>query len=232
MSETRAILQKRYDFIFKCGIGAPLNQVGFARQGSRFVKWVGEDFCFIVSPYRNRISRPGKSRFSIACFVFVAAEWRIFSEQAWSVERRIGATIDVNFNQISFPRFPQWWELSATDPPGADQTTVEDLRRIFESCVIPWFEQFRTLRDIGDYLSSPDYGPGRARYSYREIVQTARDLCKAAIAYWAAGDFERARRMLDLAERTVANPQSRASTAELRCRLERLMAGDESVASP
>jgi hypothetical protein len=136
----------------------------------------------------------------------------------------LGHTIKVRVSEICGDRGDKWWDLHSDDPPARDDEIIADLRERVHRCVLPWFEQFRSVRDIGDYLSAPERGPGRARFGYREIVQCAGDLRSAAIAYFAANEFQLARRMLELAERTVNIPVSAEMNADLRARLEKLIA--------
>jgi hypothetical protein len=185
---------------------------------------MGEDFCYVVWPYGSKTTLPGQSSFTVDCHVFVAATWQVYPEYALSRERQIGHTIKVRVSQICDDRGDKWWDLRSDDSPARDDEIVADLRERVHRCVLPWFEQFQSVRDIGDYLAAPERGPGRARFGYREIVQSAGDLRSAAIAYFAAGEFGLARKMLELAERTVNIPVSAEMNADLRAQLEKLIA--------
>lgn len=231
MNPDRIALQLRYKRICNLGLSEPLRKAGFKRNGRRFVRWIGEDFCYIVWPYRDKITLPGESSFTVDCHVFVAATWQIYPEYVASRRRQLGHTIKVRVSQICGDRGDKWWELRSDDPPARDDEIVADLRERVHGCILPWFEQFRIVRDIGDYLSAPEYGPGRARFGYREIVQSAADLRNAAIAYFAARDFDLARQMLELAEHTVNIPVSAEMNADLRARLEKLIAEERGGSS-
>jgi hypothetical protein len=224
VNSERIALQLRYKRVCNLGLSEPLRKAGFKRNGRSFIKWIGEDFCYVVWPYRSKVTLPKQSSFTIDCHVFVAATWQVYPEYVPSRRRPFGHTIKVRISEICGDRGDKWWDLHSRDSPGRDDEIIADLRQRVPGCVLPWFEQFRTARDIGDYLAALERGPGRARFGYREIVQSAGDLRSAAIAYFAAGEFDLARRMLELAERTVNIPVSAEMNADLRARLEKLIA--------
>jgi len=224
VNSERKALQLRYQRICNLGLSEPLRKTGFRRRGRRFVKWIDDELCHVVWPYRGKITLPGRSSFTVDCHVFVAATWKVYPEYALSVQRQLGHTINVRVSQICDDRGDKWWDLRSNDSPARDDDIIADLRERVHRCVLPWLEQFQSVRDVGDYLATPERGPGRARFGYREIVQSPGDLRSAAIAYFAAGEFGLARKMLELAERTVNIPVSAEANAELRARLEKLIA--------
>ncbi len=224
MNSERVALQLRYKRVCNLGLSEPLRKAGFKRNGRSFVKWIGEDFCYVVWPYRGKITLPNRSSFTIDCHVFVSETWQVYPEYVPSRRRSLGHTIKVRISEICGDRGDKWWDLNSDDLPERDDEIIADLLQRVHRNVLPWFEQFRTVRDVGEYLAAPERGPGRARFGYREIVQCAGDLRSAAIAYYAAGEFDFARRMLDLAERTVNIPVSAEMNADLRTRLEKLIA--------
>jgi len=224
VSSDRKALQLRYNRICNLGLSEPLRKAGFKRKGRSFVKWVGESFCYVVWPYRSKTTLPDQSSFTVDCHVFVAATWLVYPDYELGRRRLLGHTIKVRVSEICGDRGDKWWGLHSDDPPARDGEIAADLSERVHRCVLPWFGQFRSARDIGDYLSAPERGPGRARFGYREIVQCPGDLRSAAIAYFAAGEFDLARRMLALAERTVNIPVSAETNADLKARLEKLIA--------
>jgi len=231
VNSERKALQLRYQRIRNLGLSEPLRKTGFGRRGGRFVRWIGDDLCHVVWPYRGKVTLPGQSSFTVDCHVFVAATWKVYPEYVLSVQRQLGHTIKVRVSQICDDRGDKWWDLRSDDSPARDDEIIADLRERVHRCVLPWLGQFRSVRDIGDYLAAPERGPGRARFGYREIVQCPSDLRSAAIAYFAAGEFGLARQMVELAERTVNIPVSAEMNADLRARLEKLIAEKAGSAS-
>jgi len=225
MTEPWRALQARYKAILASGVDPPLRRAGFGKSGSYYRQWVGGDLCRIIHADRPKIRVPGHTSFVFDCRFFLAAMWEIFQEGPWNRAKPEGAGIlDVRIGYLCPEKRDLWWDLRPDDSEDHDARVADDLRRRLQEYVLPWFDLFQRPKDIGDYLSAPEPGPGRYRYGYREIVQDAANLRGAAIAYYAAHEFSLARRMLDLADRTVNVPQSTASNADLRRRLENLMA--------
>jgi len=225
VSESRKRLDQLYRRVVRNGLVGTLRRHGFRKEAGDYLHFVGQEVVCAVRPVRPPLwAKPGEVRFTTSCAVFVTAIEQLFPEGKGPTYHA-----DSTISQIR----PQVAEISGEDK-GSSWCIREDasedalsaleraISRVFEVHVLPWFGQFQTAKAVADYLASPEVGPGRIRLGYREIPQDARDLRNAAIAYFGAGEYKRAREMLDLAARTI-DPATHL-TVDLRERMERLIA--------
>lgn len=230
VSESRKRLNRFYRRVVRKGVFETLRKHGFRNEHGCYLRFVGQEVVWSVRAVRPPSwAVPGETHFTMACAVFVTAVEQLFPEggRVTYDPASILSQIRPEVDQISRNRGDNNWCVNenATE---MDLIALENsLSRVFEHYVVPWFGQFQTAMAVADYLASPERGPGRTRIGYREIPQDARDLRNAAIAYFGAGEYLRAREMLDLAAKTI-DPAPDLS-AELRERMERLIAQREKL---
>ncbi len=100
---------------------------------------------------------------------------------------------------------------------------AKSITQTFEDVVLPWYAKFKTARDVAEYILSPGDEPGKNWFADRELKHHPAALRMAAIAYFGAGDYDRALASLDLADK-AKDLVGQHLTDDLRERLKRLIA--------
>jgi uncharacterized protein DUF4304 len=218
-------MNKTFRRLIDQGVAKCLRARGFERKGTQFWRDLDTGVVHVVDVFRPSWNQPANGTdFHIECGVCIAAYLEIFPDHRGIKSAREAP------RQVRV-RLPELVQERILDPlflPGSISEEdflrfVSRLATIFERNVIPWFARFGTPSAVGDFLSSTENAPGHYVIRYRNIVQHPDDLRKAAIAYFAAAEYERARHMLDLADTTI-DRSGRHATTELRERIERLIA--------
>ncbi len=225
MTEVRRQLLEKLRRVFAIGVDRPLKAAGYRKQAFRYSRTIADGLLHLVEVERGRFPAPDETEFTAICGAYLTLVWSVYPdsfdigkprESCCLVRSRIGF--------LGPERLDTWWSIKVKDSEATLERMAHDLHRRFDDQVLPWLSKFDSAKAIGDYLVAPEKAPGRIRYPYREIVQGAHDLRNAAIAYFAGGDYTRAREILDLAAKTVGVATSQKATAELRARLEQLIA--------
>lgn len=225
VSEARKRMNKTFKRLIDQGVAKCLRARNFDRKGSNFCHDLETGVVHVVDIFRPTWNQPvNGTNFHVECGVCIRAYFEIFPDHVGLKRgRMIPREVRVRLNDLVKERM--------LDPLFLPESICEEdllvfvsyLATTFENNVIPWFARFDSPLAVGDFLSSTEAAPGHHVIRYREIVQTPHDLRNAAIAYCAAGEFERARHMLDLADKTI-DRSGRHLTMELHERIERLIA--------
>lgn len=225
ITEARKRMNEKYKWVVENGLWILLKTRGFKRK--RFLYWrdLESGITHAVAPNRSPRTESHEVNFTLDCGVTVHAFWDLYAEGKWSRTPSVnGSQLYVRPAAISdFKLTHDWWRLDADASEQALASIAVEIRDAFAAYVLPWFDRFQTPRAVGDYLATREKGPGRNRMFYRDVPQAPFDLRKAAIAYFGAGDYGRAREMLDLATITI-DRHGKGQTADLRDRMERLIA--------
>lgn len=223
MKDVRRLLLDKLKRVLADGVDRPLKAAGYRKQGFRYCRKVVEGLLHLVEIERGRFPAANETQFTASCGAYSTAVWSIYPDRFDAGRpRQSCCLVDSRIGFLGPERLDTWWSIKANDDDVTLERMAHDLRRRFEDQILPWLAQFDSARAIGRYLVAPEKAPGRIRYPYREIVQDAHDLRNAAIAYFAAGDHDRAYALLKMAAKTVGTARSKEMTDELRDRLARL----------
>jgi hypothetical protein len=225
ITEARKRMNRDYEWVIREGLTKCLLHHGFRR--NRNLHWRDYDptvTCEIWPARPTKWVEPNAVNFWFYCGISVKAYAELFPEYfpKGFVPGKAPMQLDVSPSMLTASHTAEFrFEAGASQEALA--AVARSISRLFEEVVLPWYAQFKSAKDVGDYLASPEKGPGRSPLPYRDIPQRAFDLRNAAIAYFGAGDYARAREMLGLAEATI-DRHGRHATADLRQRIERLIA--------
>jgi hypothetical protein len=223
ISEERKRLNEKYKWVIREGVTKCLRRHGFARKGANY--WRDHDptvTCVIAAARPPYGSAPGRVEFWFRCGMSVKAYAEIFPEHRWWAEDPVKAPMQLDVYPGMLSKEAAEYRIAAETSEEQLAALAQTITRHFETIVLPWYAQFRSALEVGDYLASPEKGPGRMPLSYREIPQQTHDLRDAAIAYFGAGAFDKARAVLDLCTRTI--DPAPGYTADLRDHIERAIA--------
>jgi len=191
----------------------------------KFVYWRETDeVIHAIAVRRSPWTESSRIDFFLDCGVSVQAWRRLFPDWKWSPAPADPLTqIYVRLREISAGQLDDGGEINNIDDEKRLEELSTKLAAAVERYLLPFFNRFQTAKQVADYLSAPESGPGKVRRGYREIPQDAGDLRHAAIAYTGAGEYARAFEMLELAETTI-DRHGKGHTADLRKRIERYIA--------
>jgi hypothetical protein len=225
ISEARKRMNANFKRLIAEGLTPSLRSKGFRRKGWDHWRDLASGISYQVLVYRASHMQPANAtEFYLDCMVGIHAYFDLFPERkAEFALHKSPSHIFVRPKQLSSMRYLDPWCLPENVSEDGLRTIARNLADLTNRYIVPWFGQFRGPKDVGDYLGSSEPGPGRHPLSYREVPQQAPDLRNAAIAYFGAGEYGRARQMLRLAETTI-DRHGRHMTADLRERMERLIA--------
>lgn len=225
VSEARKRMNANLKRLIGEGLTPSLRSQGFRRKGWDHWRDLASGVSYQVLVYRASHLQPADAtEFYLDCSVSVHAYFDLFPEHGAEFGlHKSPSGVYVRPKQLSSMRYLDPWSLPEGVSEDGFRAIAQNLTELAERYILPWFSQFQGPKDVGDYLASPEPGPGRHPLSYREIPQQAPDLRNAAIAYFGAGEYGRARQMLRLAETTIDRHGSHM-TADLRERMERLIA--------
>jgi hypothetical protein len=224
ITEARKRMNENFMRLIKHGLTDCLRDHGFKRKDMTHWRDLDSGVTYVVLPFRPKETQPPDgTSFYIDCSIGVHASQELYPEHLRPRHTYNAQQLQFRPGDVTNHKFGDHWLISADITKDQLQLEVTNLRRLFADHVIPWFERFQNPKDVGDYLASPEEGPGRRPVSYREIPQQALSLRNAAIAYFGAGEIDRAREMISLAEKTI-DRHGRHLTTILRERIEQLVA--------
>lgn len=213
-----------FDRILAHGIRPLLKEAGFAKSGAEFRRRRG-DLVDCLQFQRGRWDGPRQLSFTVNCGVYVPGTGEVWADvRANEGPAEVRASVRDRIGYVCGGRFDTWWELPIRASKRKVAATSDDLVDRLRYKVLPWLEQFASPTDVGDYLVNPAPGPGRVRIGYREIVQSAEDLCEAAACYVVGGRIDLANKWLDVAIEAGKPRWRRDRAHELKARIERLVA--------
>lgn len=220
-TETRKRLNRRFMWVVREGIAKCLRKRGFNRKNLAFWRDCDPTVAFAIYVSRPPQWNPDQCSFDLDCGMVVRIVPTTFEQPSadW-IPRAESAQIRVHPAVLA--KRNSNLEINAGDSDDDVAALATTCTRLLEDVVLPWFSKFKTARDVGDYLTSEGERPGKIWYGWREIKHHPESLRNAAIAYFAAGDHERALELLDLAAKTNDVPGLHF-TLELRRRLTRLI---------
>jgi hypothetical protein len=213
-----------FDRILAHGIRPLLKDAGFAKSGSEFKRRRAE-LIDCLQFQRSQWDGPRRLSFTVNCGVYVVGAREVWTD-ACIGERpaEVKAALRSRIKPICGEERDIWWALSVRAGERKIAAAAEDLVERLRDKVLPWFERLTSPIDVGDYLVDPAPGPGRIRFGYREVVQSADDLCEAAACYVAGGRIDLAYKWLDVAIEGGKPKWRRDMARELKARIERLVA--------
>ncbi len=227
MTETRKRLNRRFMWVVREGIAKCLRKRGFSRKNLYFWRDCDPTVAFAIYVSRGPQWNPNKCTFNLDCGMVVRIVPTTLEQPAadWIP---CAASAQIRVHPAVLTRGSSNLEINAEDSDDDVAALAMTCTRLLEDVVLPWFSKFKTARDVGDYLMSEGERPGKIWFGWREIKHHPASLRNAAIAYFAAGDHDRALELLDLAALTNDVPGLHL-TLELRKRLARLIASRESA---
>jgi hypothetical protein len=213
-----------FNRILEQGVRPLLKEAGFAKSGLEFKRRRG-DLIDCVRFQRGRWDGPRRLSFTVNCGVYVVGAREVWTD-ACIGERpgEVKAAVRARIGSVCGDEADVWWELSVRWRRRKVAAAADDLVERLRDKVLPWFGRFRTPINVGDYLVDPEPGPGRVRIGYREVVQSAEDLCEAAACYVVGGRIDLAHKWLDVAIEGGKPKWRREMARELKARIERLVA--------
>jgi hypothetical protein len=227
MTETRKRLNRRYMWVVREGIAKCLRKHGFSRKNLRFWRDCDPTVAFAIYAGRDSPWNPDTCSFGLDCGMVVRIVPTTF-EQPPADWVPCAESAQIRVQPEVLARRSLGLEINAEDSDDDVAALAMTCTRLLEDVVLPWFSKFKTARDVGDYLTSEGERPGKIWFGWREIKHHPESLRNAAIAYFAAGDHDRALELLDLAAKTNDVPGLHL-TLELRTRLARLIASRKSA---
>lgn len=224
-TETRKRLNRRFMWVVREGIAKCLRKHGFNSKNHAFWRDCDPTVAFAICVSRGPQWNPDKCSFGMDCGMVVRIVPATFEQPAadWIP---CAASAQLRVQPPVLAKGSPDLEIDAEDSDDDVAALAISCTRWLEDVVLPWFSKFKTARDVGDYLTSEGERPGKIWYGWREIKHHPISLRNAAIAYFAAGDQERALELLDLAANTNDVPGLHL-TCELRERLTRLIASQK-----
>jgi hypothetical protein len=228
ITEARKRLNRKFTWLVREGITKCLRKHGLNQKGRYY--WRDCDTTVAFAIYVGKLPQwdPDACTFSIYCGMVAHVVPLIYEKLApnWVPDAMVGQ-ITARPAELTPTVGPHFVIKSAASDDDL-AAMAESITRLLEDVVLPWYSKFKTARDVGDYLTSHGERPGKIWFGYREIKHHPESLRQAAIAYFGAGDHERALAMLDLAAKTNDRP-GLDHTHDLRKRLTRLIANGKAA---
>jgi hypothetical protein len=132
---------------------------------------------FLVDVQKSQWNDSSEAKFTLNFGIYIPDILCVYANRAATSKPKIEDCVCYGrASDISPIKVNSWWKLTVDDPMDFDKNTGAQLMAQIENAVLPFFDQFKQVTDVAQYLESDNYPKQllpitkAQRYAYASII--------------------------------------------------------------